>query len=263
MSAQTPETPLTGGNVNAAVTRIGDTVRRAPARNADTVHRFLQHLEAQGFAASPRFLGTDADGREMLSLLPGSSDMPETLWTEDRPLIAAAAMLRRFHAVSARYRPSPEDDWAYAWPDRQGHELICHNDFAPYNMLFENGLPTGIVDFDLVGPAPRHRDLAYLAYWLVPLSFTDGDLAEHTQRQGEAGFPRLRLICESYGTADRRSLLDMVANVLGHMGSETACTAMIGPEAAARLREGGHFDHWKREAAAYEAHLPELIEALS
>ena len=32
-----------------------------------------------------------------------------------------------------------------------------------------------LIDFDLAGPGPRLRDIAYAAYWLTPLSFySDG-----------------------------------------------------------------------------------------
>ena len=48
--------------------------------------------------------------------------------------------------------------------------MICHNDFAPYNLAFRDGLPVGAIDFEAASPGPRAWDLAYLAYRLVPLA---------------------------------------------------------------------------------------------
>ncbi len=253
------EEALSGGNVNAAVVRIGDTVRRAQNRNSPAVHRLLLHLEAKGFSAAPRFLGIDEKNREILSFLDGEASFPARLWMDDAPLVAAAKMLRDYHDALDDFDVGAVGDWAYAFPEPARHEVICHNDFAPYNMVFRNGLPTGIIDFDLCGPGPRLRDLAYLAYWLVPLSFAEGELSEHTRQQEAAGFARLTVVGATYGTKDLTGLLEMVFGVLAHMGNEEACARMIGADAAARLREGGHFDHWKKEAAAYAARLPELI----
>jgi thiamine kinase-like enzyme len=33
--------------------------------------------------------------------------------------------------------------------------VICHNDFAPYNLVFTDWRPHAIIDFDTAGPRPR------------------------------------------------------------------------------------------------------------
>ena len=53
------EIPLTGGNVNLDVVRVGNTVRRSTTGISPTVHQLLLHLEAKGFEGCPRFLGID------------------------------------------------------------------------------------------------------------------------------------------------------------------------------------------------------------
>lgn len=244
------------------VVRIGDTVRRQQSRNSACVHRLLRHLEVSGFDAAPRVLGVDENGREILSFLPGETTFGEELWTRDAPLVAAANMLRALHDATTTFDWGDAGDWAYAWPNPSERTVVCHNDFAPYNMMFRDGLPVGIIDFDLCGPGPRLRDLAYLAYWLVPLSFGEGEMVAYSEHQRAAEFPRLRLLCDTYGTKDISGLLAMVSHVLEHMASEDACAAMIGAMASARLRTGGHFAHWQMEAAAYGARLPELKEHL-
>lgn len=256
------EIPLTGGNVNASVVRVGDTVRRSVGPHSKSVHQFLQHLQQAGFAQAPRFLGIDAQGREILTFIPGSVEFPDNLWTNNAAIVAAARMLREFHDASQSFDQAQPEGWAYAYPDAARHEVICHNDFAPYNMVFESGLPIGIFDFDLVGPGPCLRDLAYLAYWFAPLSFSAGDLAERTEAEVTGGSQRLKLLCKTYGTDAYTDLLNMVSEVLHHMSSETAASAMIGQAAARKLNEGGHFAHWQKEASAFDANLQRVLSNL-
>jgi hypothetical protein len=81
-----------------AVVRIGDTVHRPPSPDAGFVHDLLDHFERQGWAGAPRYLGTDADGREVLSFLGG-----HVAWTPTQPasvrsdesLAAVARLVRR------------------------------------------------------------------------------------------------------------------------------------------------------------------------
>lgn len=251
MPSDMDEIPLDGGNVSAGIVRVGDTVRRRLTPHSPTVHQFLDHLQAHGFTAVPRYLGIDEKHRAILSYLPGETNFPSDIWTTPNALITAAKMLRAMHDASVGF---VGDSWARVDPGP--HEVICHNDFAPYNMVFADGLPVGLVDFDLAGPGPRLRDLAYLAYWMVPLSFGTGDMA---RANPGACSQRLQLICDTYGVPSDAALLDMVSTVLHHMGDADAARAMVGPEAAQRLADGGHFDHWRKEAAAFDAKRPTLL----
>ena len=60
---------LTGGNVAAAVVRIGDTVRKPWTRATPSVHAFLGHVAGLPFV--PKVLGRDASGRQILEYVPG------------------------------------------------------------------------------------------------------------------------------------------------------------------------------------------------
>ncbi len=245
------ETPLAGGNVNTGVVRIGDTVRRSMTRFSPAVHKLLLHLQASGFRGSPRFLGIDAQEREMLSFLPGETGIPAYIWHHEAPLVAAAKLLRDFHDATLGFVHGDET-WARSEPDRSRHEVICHNDFGAYNLVYDGAIPVGVIDFDLAGPGPRLRDVAYAAYWLTPLSFSGEDRLALAEADVIAGNPRLKLFCHSYGIDADDALLDMVAHVLGHMGDETRTAGMIGAEATARLKAEGHLAHWQREAATFE-----------
>lgn len=94
---------LPGGFVNA-VTRVGDTVRRPPSPNAGFVHDLLDHLERHGWTGAPRYLGTDADGREILSFLEGHvawEDRQPAEVSSDESLAEVARLARQLHDLTA------------------------------------------------------------------------------------------------------------------------------------------------------------------
>ncbi|MHB8630493.1 MAG: protein kinase family protein [Candidatus Limnocylindria bacterium] len=135
------ETAL-GGNLNAAV-RVGETVRRRAGPWTPAVHALLRHLERVGFEA-PRVLGIDDRGREILRFMPGEAHagtvepVPERIMAE-RNLLDAAGLLRRYHDAIAGFEPPPDARWRLVAPTE--HELICHNDWSPWNALFRSILP--------------------------------------------------------------------------------------------------------------------------
>src|SRR5262245_29279562 len=88
------ERPL-GGRVTAAV-RAGETVRRVTGPWTPAVHALLRHLEAVGFAGAPRVLGLDAQGREMLTFIPGQTS-PTAGVVTDVALGEVGGLLRRYH----------------------------------------------------------------------------------------------------------------------------------------------------------------------
>ncbi len=255
--ANTDEIPLEGGNTNTVV-RVADTVRRQPSKHSATHHRLLDHLAGHGFDAAPRFLGQDTKGRDILTFLEGDTGFPADMWTNNAPLVAAASLLKRYHAATVGFATEGAT-WAQ---QNTPAEVICHNDFAPYNMVFRDGLPYAIIDFDVCGPGPRLRDLAYLAYWMVPLSFAADDLASLTRVEADLGYPRLRLLCETYGTDDLDGVLTWIGKTLDTLASFTAMEQSFDRATAKKLQTDGHLAHWQREAEAFRAALPDLRKSL-
>jgi len=255
------EIPLSGGNVNEAVVRIGDTVRRHLTPHSTAVHAWLRHLNSEGLAEVPEFLGIDDKGRESLTFIEGYCGMSDVLWQNSDLLASSARLLRRYHDVGANF-VFEAYDWAYSFPDTNKHEVLCHNDFAPYNLIFRNNRAVGLIDFDLVGPGPRLRDVAYAVYWFAPLSEKmAGDYLQATQGE-DLRLHRLKEFCVEYSIPADAELLNMVHLVLLHMADEQVAIQMIGREAAKRLADGGHFAHWQQEAESFRLALPDWLSRL-
>jgi aminoglycoside phosphotransferase (APT) family kinase protein len=149
------------------VVRVGDDVRRRAGEHSATVQRLLRHVRRQGVQCVPEPRGFDELGREVLAFIPGTvpHSMPDWVWSET-VLTDVAHALRQWHDASASFDRA---DAVWSLRVNQTPEVICHNDFAPYNCVFRDGRLVGVIDFDLCAPGSRLWDLAYTAYRYVPL----------------------------------------------------------------------------------------------
>jgi hypothetical protein len=197
MSAEAEE-PLAGGRMTAGVVRVGDTVRRPTGPWTPAVHDLLRHLEAVGFDGAPRVLGVDERGREVLRWIPGAVAHRPFVPSPagDEGLWRLAGLLRRAHDATATWRPSGSPRWCAGPRPVQPWEVVCHGDPGPWNVVWEGSEPVALIDWDLAEPGPPIRDVAWLAWYAVPLS----------RRWAEAGVPstanlrgRLAVLCDGYG----------------------------------------------------------------
>lgn len=258
------ETPLYGGNVTGA-TRIGQTVRRTTGVWSPTVHTLLRHLETCGFIGAPRFIGIDEQRREILTFIEGEVGhypLPHHIWS-DESLVEVAHFLRRYHDATVNYIPPVDAVWQFAYPDPHQHEIICHGDVAPYNMIYQKGKPHALIDFDTAGPGPRLWDLAYAAYRFVPLSY-----AQDMQNLGLSDpliqGPRLRLFCQAYGLEQPATeILDFVECRLQAMCSWLSEGVAAQDLVRQRLVDEGHLDYYRCEIASFRQHRPLLLRSLT
>ncbi|GII03710.1 phosphotransferase enzyme family protein [Planobispora takensis] len=256
------EIPLTGGDVTDGVVRVGNTVRRPTRPSTPSVHALLRHLEAAGFDGAPRVMGFDGQGREILTYLEGESGarpLPPYAVT-DEALVALAGLLRRFHDAAVSFRPPRQAIWENGSNDDRAPELVGHCDVNLDNVIFRDGLPYGLIDFDLARPTTRLFDIVTtLRHW-APLA--DPVDLDPLQRELEAG-PRLRLFCDAYGLAprDRRRLLDLAR--LRFSRSYIAMRARAASGGGwARMWAEGAGSRIRRAGAWLDAHQDELHDHL-
>jgi hypothetical protein len=201
--------PLVGG-VMADVTRAGNTVRRTCTPAASTIHRFLHHLLEKGFTQVPRPLGFDATGREILSYVEGRAGHPPITseLASDEALVSAAQTIRAFHDASIGF---DAEGWNTDSADPSGRaEVICHNDLAPFNLVYQHRKVAAIIDWDGAAPGRRVWDIAYAVWRLVPL--------HRPAYTTPLGWPeldrsrRLALFADAYDMTgqDRDEVLDVV-----------------------------------------------------
>ncbi len=206
------EEVLRGGEVNPSVVRIGGTVRRTPSDATAAVQDLLRHLEAKGFEGAPRPLGFDDQGREMLSYIEGDVSLDDTwpdVLREDEGLVAVVRLVQRFHDAVAGYTPPAAAVWSTGAHPLAPGEIVCHGDPGPWNIVWRDGSPVALIDWDFATPAVPLYDVSYVAFEMVPLRADD--------RCREVGFPdvpdrarRLRLVCDTYGRgATPEALIDL------------------------------------------------------
>lgn len=214
---QPTEKPLTGGNMTE-VARLGKDVLREAGPWTPTIQRLLAHLRAAGITWCPEPRGWTGDGREQLSYLKGkvpTYPLPDWVYDEEI-LVTAATWLRQLHDATEGYVDA-EARWRR--PTRKPVEVICHNDFAAYNMVFRDHELVGVIDWDLAAPGPRLWDLAYLAYRMVPLMGPENPDAPNLTFDLGA---RLQKLLDAYGTkASAIELLRVVIEVLDDLASFT------------------------------------------
>jgi hypothetical protein len=260
MRADDAEVVLSGGNMTRVV-RVGDTVRRATGPWTPTIHALLRHLRASGFGQVPEPLGIDDRGREILSLLPGK---PATYPLADfvfsvETSVAVAGTLRAYHDATAGFTPRPDAVWQ--WPAHEPVEVICHNDFAPYNLMFDGSELTGVIDFDLASPGPRVRDMAYAAYRFVPL--TDPVNPDAPYAGMEEQRRRLAILCSAYGEPriGPRAVVDAAIGVLRELVAFIVDSAAAGDPAQQAVLARGHTGIYERDIAYLEQHAGGLAPA--
>jgi len=156
--------------------------------NSPFVHEFLNHLEKYNFSFAPKFIRIDEEGREVLSFIEGV--VPNGYIFNNQQLIQSVKILRQLHDVAAKSHLC------------QNQETICHNDFSPWNIIFQNELPVGIIDFDEAAPGNRIDDLAYFIWTFLELGNEKFDADSQIQK--------LILITKTYQLENPKNLVNAI-----------------------------------------------------
>ena len=196
-----PELELPAGDVTVGVVRIDDTVRRPHQDTSARVADYLRHLEAAGFDGAPRYLGVDAQGRDVLTYLDGDvPGSPVDAWAAaDDVLPGVAGLLRRLHDASEGYdapaRPVPPGRPQPVFPEGE-RRIFAQRDVTPQNTVFRAGVAWGLIDFDLCDWTTRSLDLANTAVHWVPMN---DPVDREPVYAGIDVAARVRLLLDGYG----------------------------------------------------------------
>lgn len=252
------------------IVRVGDTVRRPTYPWSASVHLLLQYLEGIGFAYSPRFLGLDNEGREILSFIDGvcggdgyvpGVEYGAHAWAMVVPeegLAAFARLLRDYHDAVGGFVPPSEAPWSIGQgPPRPG-EIVCHNDFGPWNVVWREGRPVGIIDWDYAAPGPPTDDVACALEWSVPFCSDEDALKWRRFTRRPDRRQRIKLLAEAYGLSSSDGLVEAVINGQRQFAERVRVLAQRGiPDAMAEVASG-YLDEVAARIDWSEAHRSEL-----
>ncbi|MBR6366668.1 MAG: phosphotransferase [Lachnospiraceae bacterium] len=231
---------LSGGR-EGKIKKQGDRVYRPANVWSADVHKFLDFLIDNGFTNVPKPYGLTDDGNEILSFVPGKAynyPLPKE-YLEDEMLIGAAKLLKRYHEVGSKYIANLRGDEPWMLPKVEPVEVMCHGDYAPYNVTLVNAEPIGIIDFDTLHPGPALWDIAYAVYRWVP--FTSPENPDHYDDLAEQ-IRKVKVFLDAYGATEeqREALPDMMVKRLTALVNYMTAQAGDGNEDFAKNVEDGH-----------------------
>ena len=238
---------MPAGDVTDGVVRVGGTIRRPHQPQSFAVAEYLDWLEDAGFDGSPRFLGRDAQGRDVLTFVPGQcagrrsgglGRSPRNSWP---PWPAWCAAL---HAASAGFVPRRPSVPAPARSGRiRSAGLVCHLDVTPQNVVVRDGRAAGLVDFDLAGPAHGAPGFAQHRH---ALGAAPRPADAWPGWEAADPFRRLRIFADAYGWNDEER------RRLPGAGIEAAALSYERMQHNARALGGGWARMWQDGAGGHD-----------
>ncbi|MBB4568544.1 phosphotransferase [Rhizobium leucaenae] len=178
-----------------------------------------------------------------------------------KALQSAARLLRRYHDCTALFMRPMLEDQIWQLSPRPPFEVICHGDFAPYNVVLSGGEVTGIIDFEAAHPGSRCWDLAYAIYRWAPLST---GIAVEDLCGLDTQILRTCIFLDAYGlpAKQRRTLPHMIVDRLNALVAYMESEAANGVERYRRNIEEGHDQIYRRDVAYINEHREQIIAGL-
>jgi Ser/Thr protein kinase RdoA (MazF antagonist) len=239
------EEALQGGFVAGPV-RVGATVRKQPPRDPRFVHDLLELFERSGWTGSPRFLGGDESGRDVLQFLEGTVPWGRApaFVRGERALTAVGRLVREFHDLTAGTALAGDQ------------EVVCHNDLSPKNTVYRGTSPVAFIDWDDASPGRRVADVAHACWQYVGLGPETADAAEAGRLVGA--------VADGYGlgAADRAVLVDTILWWQDVTWRGILAAAAAGDTAMIRLRDDGIADQVRAAHAWTSRHRAALAQAV-
>ncbi len=202
--------------------------------------------------------------REVVSYVAGRvcEDLSDPFVGSERMLVSAARLLRDFHSASQGFLERDDEVQAWMLAPQEPREIVCHGDFAPYNVAAADGEAVGIIDFDTAHPAPRLWDLAYAVYRWAPLS-------DPVNPAGSFGLEdqlrRTQIFCTAYGATieERLRLPETICTRLQALVDFMLTSAADGDETFAEDVDAGDARLYLSDIDYIGRHRDRLLKALS
>jgi len=254
---------LAGGRVGK-IFREDDIVRRPANKWTIHIHQFLNYLHENGVSFVPKPIGITEQNDELITYMPGdvfNYPLPKKLLSEEA-LISSAKLLYKFHEVSKTYVSKLTMDEQWMLPSVEPIEVMCHGDFAPYNVTTNNGIAIGIIDFDTLHPGSKMWDIVYGLYRFVPLSWDANTEANFTLQEK---IKRTALFLDTYGiNADaRKNTVKLLISRLQALMSFMQAEAANGNEDFQRNIKDGHMQIYIDDISLLKKHEHEIILGIS
>ena len=187
-----------------------------------------------------------------------STPTNDGLLVPDAALAEVVALIRRFHDAVESFA----DPERFEWSDRGGdpcgpHEIVCHNDLAPWNLVHTPDGRWVFIDWDFAAPGRRSWDLAFALLSMVPL-MPQSDLTR--QRTAE----RIALFRSAYGPdAFPDEVLAVVAERCAREADLIDRLGAAGEPPYDRLLREGHSEIWHAAEAHVVGQTPDWQAALN
>ncbi len=150
---------LSGGNMNSPILNNNMIYKEATSATS-TIHELLCYVRAKGINWVPKSFGLNSEGKHVLSYIEGFVPQEVLGWIWNKNILKEVALkLRQWHDATVNFKYE-KAQWLL--DNDEINEVICHNDFAPYNCVFKDKTFIGLIDFDVCSPGSKYGILPIL-----------------------------------------------------------------------------------------------------
>lgn len=251
------------GGREGKISKEEDKVIRPGNKWTSHVQSFLSFMHDNGFNNIPKPYGISESGMETVSFVDGTvynDSLPKEILADDI-LIEVAKLLRRYHDMGEKYVQRLTGKEVWMLPERLPIEVMCHGDFAPYNITFVDGCVYGIIDFDTLHPGPRIWDVAYAVYrWIPFVSPTNPDYYYNLNEQ----IRRLKLFVDNYDlmNCEREQLPNMIIDRISSLVAYMRNEADSGNEDVQKNIEDGHLKLYLDDIQYIKEYQKKILEGI-
>lgn len=252
---------LSGGR-EGKIIKEGNKVIRPSNIWTPYIHNFLSFLIENDFTHVPTPYSFDSK-EEVLSFVPGKAynyPLPSLLM-QDKMLRSVANLLKNYHKIASKYIVCLTNTETWMLPTIEPIEVMCHGDFAPYNVTIRDGLAFGIIDFDTLHPGPILWDVAYAVYRWVPfVNPKNPDCYYNLKEQ----IRKAKVFADAYGLqeSDRKKLPSVMVQRLNILVNYMQEQVFNGNEDFKRNIKDGHLDIYLEDIKYISANEMEIVNGI-